>query len=405
LPAPVTVSSPTVTHTYGAGNYRATVRVTDSRGKQSTNSAGVNIEVADPPPPPASLSITTVPEGTSFDLGKIYSTQVTVSNAGTASASGVTVSYPLPAGLAFNAATTTQGACAFAAATSTVNCQLGTVGANSSAGVAIKVKSRQEGTYAPTASYTATGGATGSATSAAVTVIKYADLRVTKVDSVDPITVGDQTTYTMVVKNFGTINAASGVVLTDNLPSGMVFVSATTTQGSLVTPAVNSGGIVTANLGALALNASATVTVTVKATQAGTLVNTATASGNETDPTTSNNTATQTTTVNASAPQATLQKVLLSNYSPVGGCQPYPTGQVYLTAAAPAGGVTVNLSSTSAGATVPSSIFIAAGQTRSDPFTVTTVPVAKRSDGNIVATLGSASVVRIIQVYGGSCPQ
>lgn len=51
--APVTQSSPTVTHTYSAGNYRATVRVTDSRGKQSTNSAGVNIEVADPQPPAA----------------------------------------------------------------------------------------------------------------------------------------------------------------------------------------------------------------------------------------------------------------------------------------------------------------------------------------------------------------
>lgn len=51
--APVTQSSPVVTHTYGAGNYRATVRVTDSRGKQSANSAGVNIEVADPQPPAA----------------------------------------------------------------------------------------------------------------------------------------------------------------------------------------------------------------------------------------------------------------------------------------------------------------------------------------------------------------
>jgi uncharacterized repeat protein (TIGR01451 family) len=238
-----------------------------------------------------------------------------------------------------------------------------------------------------------------------VTVIKYADLRLTKSDSVDPITVGEQTTYTMVVKNYGTINAASGVVLTDNLPSGMVFVSATTTQGTLITPAVNSGGIVTANVGALALNATATVTVTAKATSAGVLTNTATVSGNETDQMSSNNTASQTTTVNAPAPQATLSKVLLSNYSPVGGCQPYPMGQVYLTAAAPAGGLTVSLSSTSAGATVPASIFIAQGQTRSVPFTVTTVPVVKRSDGNIVATLGTTSVVRIIQVYGGSCPQ
>lgn len=58
--APVTQSNPTVTHTYGAGNYRATVRVTDSRGKQSANSAGVNIEVADPQPPaaPSNLIVT-----------------------------------------------------------------------------------------------------------------------------------------------------------------------------------------------------------------------------------------------------------------------------------------------------------------------------------------------------------
>jgi len=58
--APVTQSNPIVTHTYGAGNYRATVHVTDSRGKQSANTAGVNIEVADPQPPaaPSDLVVT-----------------------------------------------------------------------------------------------------------------------------------------------------------------------------------------------------------------------------------------------------------------------------------------------------------------------------------------------------------
>ena len=356
----------------------------------------------------ARLSLTNVPEVTTVDLGKIFAYTLTVSNAGPA-AGTVSVTDALPAGITFNSVTTTQGSCAYTLATNTVNCSLGSVPSGGTVTITIKIKPRQEGTLNNTASFSSSqfDPATGSNSAAAspVTVIKYADLRMTKVDSVDPITVGETTTYTMVVKNFGTINAASGVVLTDNLPSGMVFVSATTTQGTLITPAVNSGGIVTANLGGLALNASATVTVTAKATQTGVLTNTATVSGNEADPLTSNNTVSQTTTVNAPAPAATLSKVLLSNYSPVGGCQPYPTGQVYLTAAAPAGGLTVNLSSTSAGATVPSSIVIAAGQTRSAPFTVTTVPVAKRTDGNIVATLGSTSVVRLIQVYGGSCPQ
>ena len=49
----VTQSNSTITHTYAAGNYRATVQVTDSRGKQSTNSAGVNLEVAEAQPPAA----------------------------------------------------------------------------------------------------------------------------------------------------------------------------------------------------------------------------------------------------------------------------------------------------------------------------------------------------------------
>ena len=58
--APITQSNPTITHTYAAGNYRATVQVTDSRGKQSTNSAGVNLEVAEAQPPtaPSNLVVT-----------------------------------------------------------------------------------------------------------------------------------------------------------------------------------------------------------------------------------------------------------------------------------------------------------------------------------------------------------
>src|SRR3712207_7451168 len=50
----------------------------------------------------------------------------------------------------------------------------------------------------------------------------------------------------------------SGVVLTNTLPSSATFVSATTSQGSLVTPPVGSTGVVTANLGTVAPGATAT---------------------------------------------------------------------------------------------------------------------------------------------------
>src|SRR5205085_10932519 len=134
--------------------------------------------------------------------------------------------------------------------------------------------------------------------------------------------------------------------------ASMQFVSATTTQGSLVTPPVNSSGIVTANIGTLAVNATATVTVTVRATQAGTITNTATASSNENESTPSNNSASQQTTVLTAA----LQKVLLVKQVLTGGCE-NTTGQVYLTGPAPAGGLTVNLSTTSlSGVTMPASV-------------------------------------------------
>jgi hypothetical protein len=183
----------------------------------------------------------------------------------------------------------------------------------------------------------------------------------------------------------------------------MVFVSATTTQGSLVTPPVNSTGIVTASLGPLAVNAHATVTITVRATQSGTPVNSASASdpGSDGDPDNTNNSTSVTTTVK----DAALQKVLLAKQVLTGGCE-NTTGNVYLTGPAPPGGLTVSLSSNVSGASVPASVFIPAGQTVSPAFNVTTNPVASKQVGLITAALGATSVSRgiTINVGSGTCP-
>ena len=58
-----------------------------------------------------------------------------------------------------------------------------------------------------------------------------ADLSLTKSDSPDPVTAGGALTYTIKVANAGP-DAATGVVVTDNLPKGVSFVSANSTQGS-----------------------------------------------------------------------------------------------------------------------------------------------------------------------------
>jgi uncharacterized repeat protein (TIGR01451 family) len=91
-------------------------------------------------------------------------------------------------------------------------------------------------------------------------------------------------TYMLAVTNHGTA-PATGVRLTDTLPAGMTFFSASTTQGSVT----NSGGTITAQVGSLNVGAGARVSVIVTATSTGSIVNTAVATANEADVTPANN--------------------------------------------------------------------------------------------------------------------
>jgi uncharacterized repeat protein (TIGR01451 family) len=126
-----------------------------------------------------------------------------------------------------------------------------------------------------------------------------ADLAITKTDSPDPVTVGNNLTYTITVTNNGP-SAATGVTVSDTLPPGETFVSVTPSQGSCTgTSAISCA------LGSLANGASATVTLVVTPTQTGGISNTASVAANEFDPNLNNNSDTQVTTVNA-APSADL---------------------------------------------------------------------------------------------------
>src|SRR5436189_6278307 len=62
-----------------------------------------------------------------------------------------------------------------------------------------------------------------------------ADLSLTKTDSPDPVTEGSQLTYTINVSNAGP-DAATKVVVTDNLSSRLDLVSATASSGSCQGP-------------------------------------------------------------------------------------------------------------------------------------------------------------------------
>jgi uncharacterized repeat protein (TIGR01451 family) len=113
--------------------------------------------------------------------------------------------------------------------------------------------------------------------------VAAADLAITK-SGPSVATQGVPFTYTLMATNNGP-GDATGVTVTDALPTGVTFASAT--PGSCTQAA----GTVTCALGSLANGASVAITITVTPTAtSGTLLNSAHIAGNETDPDLSNNT-------------------------------------------------------------------------------------------------------------------
>jgi uncharacterized repeat protein (TIGR01451 family) len=127
-----------------------------------------------------------------------------------------------------------------------------------------------------------------------VTVAAQAGLSLVKLDAPDPASIGKPLIYTLVIHNGGP-TAADNVVVTDTLPGGVIFGSATTTQGTCSTPTV------TCNIGTL-INGG-TVTVTIEVTPAMSITspviitNSAGVSSTTADPNLADNIATITTTI------------------------------------------------------------------------------------------------------------
>ncbi len=125
------------------------------------------------------------------------------------------------------------------------------------------------------------------------------DLSITLADAPDPVTAGENLTYTAVATNNGP-NPVDDVSITLPLPAGTSFVSATASAGgscNAVSPVVCSWPGATAD----GASVTATIVALVAPSAIGPLSATATAAttSNDTDPT--NNTATATTAVGASA--------------------------------------------------------------------------------------------------------
>ncbi len=261
--------------------------VDDHHPADNTFDATVNVSQS----PTADVSVQLGAAPDTVEIGQELTYTITATNLGSTSATGVALNDRLPAGADFVSAT--GGA---TPSDGTLSVALGTLEAGASSTVTVVVR--------PTADGTLTDGATVSddppdtdasdKTAMATTTVAApaaADLSVGLAATPDPVGAGQDLTYTLTVTNVGTA-VATGATLTDNLPSGTTFVSAT----GGVAPVES---VLTFALGDLAAGAHSSVTIVVIPTVAGTLGNVAAAGMVETDPTPADNSATVSTTVTA----------------------------------------------------------------------------------------------------------
>ena len=238
--------------------------------------------------PLADLTIAKTTTAADVSPGGTIAYAIVVGNAGPDAAQSVTVTDALPASLRFASLTAPAGfACTTPAvgATGTITCTAATLanGASATLQLTTTVAPDATGTISNSAGVS---GATpdpdpqdNGSTAGNGEVVLGADLRVSKTLSAPPAPiVGTVVTYTITVTNDGP-SAATDVVATDTLPAGLVFVSATPSQGSCSGQAT-----VTCALGTLADGASATVTLQARITAtSGQIVNSASATSDLAD--------------------------------------------------------------------------------------------------------------------------
>lgn len=142
-------------------------------------------------------------------------------------------------------------------------------------------------------------------TSNSIVVTPVADVSIAKAASA-PLPYGAQNiTYTLVVGNAGP-SAATGVTVTDVLPAGSTFVSASPTG------LCSGTSTITCSIASLASGATSTITLVVAAPSGGgTVSNTATVSAAQSDPNSANNSSTASVTIGAASAIPAMSGTLL----------------------------------------------------------------------------------------------
>ena len=339
------------------------------------------VAVATPPATLADLAVTKAVNNASPLVGANVTFTVTATNNGPAAVTTATVTDLLPSGYTFVSATPSKGSYASATGIWTIGALTGTAPGNS-ATLTITATVRATGTYANTASISAVGvtdpvPANNSATATATPALA-ADIAVTKTVNIPSPVIGSNVIFTLTATNNGP-GAATGVQVTDLLPTGYTFVSSLPGQGTYT----SASGIWA--VGSLAANASATLQLTAQVRATGTYLNTATRTASTpSDPVAANNSATATV--------SPISGIALTTDGPLVGVGRSINGAAAIPTPAPAGGVTVTLTSNPTGLlTLPATVTINQGQT-SAPFTLTGVAPGATTITGTAPGFGSGTV-------------
>ncbi len=221
-----------------------------------------------------------------------------VTNNGPTTAANVTVTDTLPAGVTFQSAVPSQGTTDNSS--NVVTWDVGDLAYGASANLTIVASVQTE----PGATLSNTATVYGAypdpnpdndtdSTTTKVVSSEESDIEITKIDMPDPVAVGGTLTYVLTVTNNGPADA-SMIFVTDTLPAGVTFQSATPSQGT----ADNTSNIVDWDVGDLAYKASANLTIVVTAPEEpGVITNTATVYGEYDEADETNNDITEDTTV------------------------------------------------------------------------------------------------------------
>ncbi len=276
--------------TLGTAHNVASIASTETNSNAENSSVTTDVQVSTSSD--VSVSLAALPP--TVLLGQPLTYTANVVNHGPSPSTGVTFTALLPSGLPISSVVTTAGTVSVSGETVTVN--IGNLADTGLVTITIVAVPSLLGIVSTEAEVNADNLNVGSGDNIAtsnVSVLAAADLAIIQGVSANPAKLNANLVYTLDVTNNGP-STATNVVLTDVLPAGATFVSASSSTGATFSPV---GQVLTTPLGDLGRGQGIILTITVVPTLSGTLNNTASVSADQTDTDAANSTGVQLLTV------------------------------------------------------------------------------------------------------------